>query len=257
MILAFIALTLTASLHAQMIGALSLPGLGGGANANAAVYPGDGVVLGTTLLNSKYQNGFVTALMWNTGLTILKGKYTVALAQPRLYDGNFENGYWPVTAFSPLQLSWELRGYNLQMNYSYLHGHRVPMNAHLTSLRGTTYLFDSRYSLNGGIVYEYRAESKTAGVEYGDAMVFEANASRHFKKGYTVGLFGYYNTNATPEYHWTKEVFNEKSTMTGLGVDSNLPLTSNLFFNMKYIFDMTANKEMRSNRFMLVMAYKF
>ena len=166
-----------------MMGTLSLPGLGGGANANAATYPGDGFILATTALTSKYQSGIITAAMWNTGFNVLKAKYTVAIAQPRLFDGNFQNGFWPVTVLSPLQLSWDLNNLKLQLNYSYLYGHKLPMDGHLTAIRGTYYLGKGKYSINGGVVYEHRVESRTENATYGDAMVFEGNISKHFTNG--------------------------------------------------------------------------
>ena len=250
-------LSLTISVNAQMMGTLSLPGLGGAANANAATYPGDGVILGSTIFTSKYQSGIINAVMWHTGLDLLGAKYTAGIAQPRLFDGKFQNGFWPVTVFSPVQLSWGFNTFNLQLNYSYFHGHKVPMNAHLVSVRGTQYLFDQRYSLNGGVVYEYRMDSRTKGITYGDAIVFETNISRHFKNGSTIGMFGYYNTNASPEYHGSKEVFNEKSTVSGLGIDANYPVSNKLFLNGKYILDTSANKATRSNRLLMTVAYKF
>lgn len=243
------------SVNAQMAGPLTLPGLGGGTNANAGVYSGNGVFVGATGIFSSKVNGVVGAVSWNTGWNFLKGKYTVAIAQPYLMDGAFKNGFYPVTVLSPLQLSWDLNKVKLQGNYSFFFGQTLPLNAHLLTLRYTLYFADNKYSFNGSFVYEIRIEKDIKDREFGNAAVFEANFSRHFKKG-TVGIMGYYNTNVTAEYIGGEPVLNDNSTVSGAGIDGNYFISKKFFFNGKYVFDLSRNSALRANKVVFSIIYK-
>lgn len=245
------------SAKSQMIGTLNLPGLGGGANANAATYAGDGVFVGATTLFSSKLNAAIGAVSWNTGVNILKAKYTVSIAQPHIMDGEFENGFYPVTVLSPLQLSWDLKETKLLFNYTYFWGQDLALNAHAFSIRTTHYLLDNNYSINGAFIYEYRIEKPGFGRELGDAVVLEANFSRHFKNSNTLGVFGYYNTNATPEYVNGKEVFNEKSSLAGCGIDGNMGFGNHFFVNGKMVLDLTPNEVLNANKLIVGLTYKF
>lgn len=241
---------------AQMLGSLTLPGMGGGTNANAAAYPGDGVVVGGVFLFSSKLNAAVAAVAWNTGAEFLGGKYSLAVAQPRLMDGEFKNGFFPVTAMTPIQLSWDFNSFKLQGAYTFLYGQELPLNAHILTVKGTQYLADNKYSLNASAIYEYRSAKGNTERVFGDAFAIEANVSRHFSKGKSIGVFGYYNSNVTPEYIGGKEVFNENSDISGIGVDGNVILWEKLIVNGKFIYDLTANEAVKANKFVLSVYYQ-
>ncbi|WP_152286849.1 transporter [Flavicella marina] len=243
--------------NAQMFGSLTLPGLGGATNANAATYSGDGVSVGAIALFSSKINPTVTALSWNTGYSVLGGKYTVGIAQPVIFNDNFSSNFLPVTAFTPIQLSWDLDNLKLQGSYSFMYGQDLPLNGHLFSLKATRYFNENKYSLNGGIIYEYRHKKGTSEKEFGDAFIVEANFSRHFTKGKTLGLLGYYNANISPEYVNSEPIFNDKSSVSGIGIDAGIPLGKHFFMNAKYIQDLTKNEAIKANKAVIALFYKF
>ncbi len=252
-----IILAASTSASAQMFGTLTLPGLGGGTNAHAATYSGDGVMVGVSGLFSHKLNATIGAVVWNTGWDVIGGKYTMSFAQPILFDGNFKNHFYPVTVISPTQVSWDLNNLKLQGNYSLLYGQDLPLNGHLFTTKASYYINDGNYSINGSAIYEYRKAKKIADREYGDAMAFEGNFSKHFKNSNTIGVFGYYNSNVTPEYVGQKEVFNANSSVAGVGLDSNLAIGSSVFLNAKYIYDISKNKAIRANKLVVSVFYKF
>lgn len=252
-----IVFTSSYSASAQMFGTLTPPGLGGGANANAAVYSGDGVTAGAMgMLTSKY-NWTGVAVNWNTGWNFLGGKYTMGISQPVVWDAAFKSGFIPATGFSPLQISWDLQELKLQGNYTFIFGQELPMNGHVFSLRATQYLKERNYSLNGSMVYEHRVEKEGADRQLGDAFVMEANVSKHFKGGQTIGLIGHYNSNVSPEYFGTEKVFNDKSSTAGIGVDGGSPIGKHFFVNAKLVYDLTANETIKANKVILGLFYKF
>lgn len=157
--------------NAQMFGPLTLPGLGGATNANAATYSGDGVSFGAIGLFSNKINPTVAALSWNTGYTVLGGKYSVGLAQPIIFNKDFSSHIIPVTAITPIQLSWDLNKLKLQGSYSFMYGQDLTLNGHLFSMKATRYFNENKYSLNGGIIYEYRHKKGTSEKEFGDAFI--------------------------------------------------------------------------------------
>ncbi|MBB6462701.1 hypothetical protein [Flammeovirga kamogawensis] len=248
---------LSALSYGQMLGTLSVPSLGGATNANAATYSGDGVFVGVASLHSKHMNFMAVSVLWNTGVDILGAKYSVMISQPRIMDGNYQNGFFPVTFFVPLQLSWDLGTTKLQASYSYLYGQKLPLDAHFANLKATQYLADGKWSLNGGIIYEHRVARKEAERQLGDAVVFEGNVSRHFKNGASIGAFGYYNTNASPEYISGRSLMNGMSTTAGVGIDGNYPVGKHIFLSGKLIYDLQSNPATRCNKIVLGIAYKF
>lgn len=249
--------TFSIQTNAQMFGTLTLPGLGGGTNANAAVYAGDGVTIGAIGLFSSKLNPTVGAVSWNTGVEFLNGKYTVGIAQPVIFDGNFSSHIIPVTVISPLQLSWDLEQLKLQGNYSFMYGHDLPLNGHVFTVKATQYLYEQNYSLNGSLVYEYRHKKGDSDREFGDALVLEANFSKHFSKGRTLGLMGYYNSNISPEYFGDEAVLNDKSSIGGVGLDGGLPLGRHFFANGKFIYDLTKNESLKANKGVIALFYRF
>ncbi|GGZ71886.1 hypothetical protein GCM10007028_06560 [Algibacter mikhailovii] len=252
-----ILITISYSAHAQMQGSLTPPGLGGGTNANAAVYSGDGVTLGTMgMFTSKY-NWTGAVLTWNTGWDFLGGKYSMGISQPVVFDAEFKTAINPATGFNPIQISWDLNQLKLQGNYTFLLGNKLPLNGHNFTLRATQYLKNGGYSLNGSMVYEVRIEKGSADREYGNAFVLEGNFSKHFKKGQTAGLIGHYNSNVTPEYFGGIELLNDKSMTAGIGLDASTPIGKKVFLNAKYVYDLSPNDVIRANKAVLGLFYKF
>ena len=169
--------------------------------------------------------------------------------------GILKMDFFPVTVISLIQLSWDLNKVKLQGNYSFFYGHALPLNAHVITLRATRYLADEKFSLNGGLVYEWRIEKDIEDRVFGDAIVFEANFSRHFKKG-TIGVMGYYNTNATAEFIGGEPILNDNSTTAGIGLDGNYTLSKRFFLNGKLIYDLAKNPEIRANKLVVSLVYK-
>lgn len=250
-------ITISFSAKAQMFGSLTPPGLGGGTNANAALYSGDGVTIGAMGMFTNKYNWTGAVLTWNTGWNLLGGKYSMGISQPVVFDADFKTGFNPATGFSPIQISWDLNQLKLQGNYTFLYGNELTLNGHNLTLRATQYLDEQRYSINGSMVYEYRVAKGDADREYGDAFVIEANLSKHFKKGQTIGLIGHYNSNVTPEYFGFEEVLNDKSSTAGIGLDGSTPIGKNLFINAKLVYDLSPNPEIRANKAIIGLFYKF
>lgn len=250
-------ITASFSINAQMQGSLTPPGLGGGTNANAAVYTGDGVTIGTIGMFTNKYNWTGAVLNWNTGWNIFGGKYSIGISQPVVFDAGFKSAINPAFGFSPIQISWNLNALKLQGNYTYLHGNKLPLNGHNFTLRATQYIKNGGYSLNGSMVYEVRIEKNGADREYGNAIVLEGNFSKHFKKGQTLGLMGHYNNNITPEYFGGKEVLNDKSATAGIGIDASTPIGSKLFINAKFVYDLSPNEVIKANKTIIGVFYKF
>ncbi|NME67291.1 transporter family protein [Flammeovirga aprica] len=249
--------SLTIYAQSPMLPSMSIPSLGGGTNAHAGTYTGDGVFVGVATLHSQYLNFASASVLWNTGWDVLGAKYSMMIAQPMLMDGSYKNHFFPVVYITPLQLSWDLGNTKLQGSYSALIGRELPVDAHLISVKATQYILDGKYSLNGGVTYEHRVARPELGRTLGSAMVFEANISRHFTNGSTVGVFGYYNTNTSQEIVEGRSLFNDISGTRGIGVDTSHPLGKHLFLNGKFIYDMQPNKVTRCNKVVLSLAYKF
>ena len=252
-----ILITMSYSANAQMFGPLTPPGLGGGTNANAAVYSEDGVTLGAMGLFSDKYNWAAAVLTWNTGWDFLGGKYSMGIVQPMVFDADFKFFLNPAIGFNPIQISWDLNQLKLQGNYTFLYGNEIPIYGHTFTLRATQYLKEGAYSINGSVVYEYRKEKSGADRVYGDAFVMEANVSKHFKKGQTVGVIGHYNSNVTPEYFGQEEVLNDKASTAGIGIDGGTPIGKKLFLNAKLIYDLSPNEAIRANKAVLGLFYKF
>lgn len=250
-------ITVSFSANAQMFGTLTPPGLGGGTNANAALYTGDGFTVGAMgMFTSKY-NWTGAVLTWNTGWEFLGGKYTMGISQPIVFDAKFKTGFNPATGFNPIQISWDLDQLKLQGNYTFLYGNELPLNGHNFTVRATQYLKEGGYSINGSLVYEVRIEKSGADRTYGNAVVLETNLSKHFKGSKTLGIIGHYNSNVTPEYFGGQELFNNKSATAGIGLDGGAPIGKHFFVNAKLIYDLTSNETIRANKVILGMFYKF
>ena len=208
------------------------------------------------MFNSKY-NWTGAVVSWNTGWNLLGGKYTIAASQPIIFGADFKTATNPATAFTPIQISWDLDQLKLQGNYTFLYGNDLPLNGHTFTFRATQYLKEESYSINGSFVYEYIKEKSGADRTYGDAFVMEANFSKHFSKGKTVGFLAHYNSNVTPEYFGVTEVLNDKSSTAGIGIDTGIPLGKRFFVNAKYVHDLTKNEALRANKTVLGVFYKF
>ncbi|GEM_PF-4658394 len=242
---------------AQTFGSLNLPGLYGGTNANAAAYSGDGVIFG---MGSSFSNDLfipVFGLSWNTGWDVLGGKYTLGISQPLLFSSNFKDGNVGITVLSPFEVSWDFGNLKVQGNYSFLYGKKLYVNGHMFSGKATQYLWENKFSLNGSLIYEHRVTKTGAERDFGDAFIAEANFSKHFKKGQSLGLIGVFNSNPIPAYISSEIETNNKISISGVGVDFGILLGENWWLNGKYIYEMASENDLGGHKGIFALVYKF
>ena len=250
-------LLIPAYLKAQTFGSFVLPGLNSGTNANAASYSGDGVLFGMGGSFSDDLHITVFGLSWNTGWNALGGKYTLSISQPILFGRNFKEGNVGITVLSPVEISWDLNKLKLQGNYSFLYGKKIYVNGHKFSGRATQYLWDNKYSVNGSLIYEHRVTKTGAQRNHGDAFIAEANFSKHFIKGQTLGVIGYFNSNPIPEYVSTDIEIEDKIAISGVGLDFGILLGENWWLNGKYIYEMASEKDFSGHKGIIALIFKF